>query len=256
MNNLINTLKELKQNGCSGIKISFEDEGANYDEIVTMRYITALADVELSIKIGGCEAKSDINNCNVLNSDSIVAPMIESRFALDKFLKSIKEYNYNNKIGFNMETITAYNNTNEFLELFNSLNFVTFGRVDFVGSLNKDRSFVDTNEMYEYVSSFFKNVKDNSTALCYMGGAISINSKEFISKLFINNLIDKFETRYIIFDAHKIDFNNFEKLLYLANVFEVEWMRYIMTRYQDSANKDIKRIKMIEERININNLNI
>ena len=85
-----------------------------------------------------------------------------------------------------------------------------------------------------------------------MGGAISIDSKDFIRKLLDANLLDKFETRYIIFDCCKIDFNKFEELLYLANVFEVEWLKYVNRKYTLLANKDIVRIKMIEERINTN----
>jgi hypothetical protein len=85
-----------------------------------------------------------------------------------------------------------------------------------------------------------------------MGGAVSINSKDFIKKLIENNLLDKFETRYIIYDVKSIDMNNFEKLLYWGNVFEVEWLKFVNNRYMLHANKDVKRIKMIEERIAAN----
>jgi hypothetical protein len=50
--------------------------------------------------------------------------------------------------------------------------------------------------------------------------------------------------------------NNFEKLLYWGNVFEVEWLKYINERYMHHANKDVKRIKMIEERIAANKIEI
>ena len=94
----------------------------------------------------------------------------------------------------------------------------------------------------------------SKNTMCYIGGAVSINSKEFISKLISEDLLDKFETRYIIYDVHQIDMNNFEKLLYLGNVFEVEWLKYISSRYFLHANKDVARIKMIEERIAINKI--
>jgi hypothetical protein len=64
--------------------------------------------------------------------------------------------------------------------------------------------------------------------------------------------LDKFETRYIIFDCHKIDFSKLDELLYLANVFEVEWLKYVNQKYSLLANKDAQRIKMIEERIDKN----
>ncbi len=240
--------------GCSGIKISFEDEGALHNEIITMRNLTTSAGLELSIKIGGCEAKRDIVDCIDLNAESIVAPMIESRFALNKFFKSLEMYNYTNKKGFNLETISAYNNLDELSELFHKLDFVTFGRVDFVGSLNKDRDYVDSSDMYDMVTNVFRKAQEKGTK-CYLGGAISINSKEFITKLVNEGLLDRFETRYIIYDVTKIDIKDFDELIYWGNIFEVEWLKFIQKRYSMHANKDIKRIAMIEDRISINNIN-
>ena len=251
MDNLKKILVELKKIGCSGIKVSFEDEGALLNEITTMRFLTSSIDLDLSVKIGGCEAKRDIVDCIHVNCDSIVAPMIESNFALTKFLDSLKVYNYDKKKGFNFETINAYENLTSISEKFNTLDFVTFGRVDFINSLNKDRSYVDSNEVYDMVFNVFKKAKECNSQ-CYLGGAISIHSKNFIKNLIDNNLIDKFETRYIIYDVSKIDFNQFEKLLNLGNLFEVEWLKFIKERYMLLATKDCNRIKMIEERLKNN----
>jgi hypothetical protein len=62
MDKLQNILLTLKDLGCSGIKVSFEDEGALHNEIITMRNLTANVGLELSVKIGGCEAKTIIIN--------------------------------------------------------------------------------------------------------------------------------------------------------------------------------------------------
>jgi len=253
MNELKIIVSQLKDLGCSGIKISYEDEGALLNEVISMRYLTASVGINLSIKIGGCEAKRDIVDCLNISCDTIVAPMIESAFALNKFSKSLKQYNFNGEKGFNLETINAYNNLEDITTEFSCIDFVTFGRVDFVGSLNKDRSYVNSDEMYEIVKNVFSKTKECGKK-CYLGGAISINSKDFIGKLINNDLIDKFETRYIIFDAKKINFEEFNTLLKLANIFEVEWMKFISERYGKLFNKDTERIKMMEERININKL--
>lgn len=251
MDNLKKILLELKDVGCSGIKISYEDEGALLNEVITMRYLTASIGLGLSIKIGGCEAKRDIVDCIDIGCDTIVAPMIESSFALNKFFNSLSQYGYTREKGFNLETINAYKCLDELSTEFPKLDFVTVGRVDFVGSLNKDRNFVNSDEMFEMVSNIFKKAREHNTK-CYLGGAISIDSNEFIGKLIDQQLLDKFETRYIIFDIHKIDFNKLDELLFLANVFEVEWLKYVNTKYSLLANKDIQRIKMIEDRINQN----
>lgn len=251
MDNLKKILLDLKKLGCSGIKVSFEDEGALLNEITTMRFLTSSIDLDLSVKIGGCEAKRDIVDCIHVNCDSIVAPMIESNFALTKFLQSLKVYNYNKKKGFNLETISAYKNLNEISSIFNNLDFITFGRVDFINSLDKNRDSVDSDEVYDMVYNVFKKARECNTQ-CYLGGAISIHSKNFIKKLTDNNLIDKFETRYIIYDVSKIDFDRFDKLLNLGNLFEVEWLKFIKERYMLLATKDCNRIKMIEERLENN----
>ena len=251
MDNLKKILLELKDVGCAGIKISYEDEGALLNEVISMRYLTASIGLGLSIKIGGCEAKRDIVDCIDIGCDTIVAPMIESSFALNKFFNSLSQYGYTREKGFNLETINAYNCLDELSAEFPKLDFVTVGRVDFVGSLNKDRNFVNSDEMFEMVSNIFKKAREHNTK-CYLGGAISIESKDFIGKLIDQQLLDKFETRYIIFDIHKIDFNKFDELLFLANVFEVEWLKYVNTKYSLLANKDVQRIKMIEDRINQN----
>jgi hypothetical protein len=252
MENLQKILLKVRDLGCCGIKISYEDEGALLNEMISMRYLTASSGLQLSIKIGGCEAKRDIVDCIDLGCDSIVAPMIESEFALKKFLNSLKQYGYCREKGFNLETINAYNCLDELSGEFNNLDFVTVGRVDFVGSLEKDRDYVNDDEMFKIVRNIFKKVRENTNTKCYLGGAISIDSKDFIGRLINENLLDKFETRYIIFDVKKINFDKFDELLYFANVFEVEWLKYINSKYSLLANKDIKRISMIEDRINKN----
>jgi hypothetical protein len=248
MEKLFDILRNLKDYGCTGIKISFEDEGALYNEIITMRNLTTSIGVELSVKIGGCEAKRDIIDCMDLNCDCIVAPMIETEFSLKKFLKALDTYHYDKKKGFNLETIQAFENLDKLSNNFNKIDFVTVGRVDFVGSLQKDRNYVDTEDMFEKVKKVFQVAREKGTK-CYLGGAITINSKKFLEQLIRDNLLDKFENRYIIYDAHKINIEDLDKLLYWGNVFEVEWLKFIHNRYSNHANKDVERIKMIEERI-------
>ena len=90
MKELISSLLQLnKDYNVIGIKQSTEDEGALHNDILLMRRITELCNLKLSIKIGGCEAKSDINFSNHIGANGIVAPMVESEFALQKFIESI-----------------------------------------------------------------------------------------------------------------------------------------------------------------------
>jgi len=252
MENLQKILSKLKDLGCCGIKISYEDEGALLNEVITMRYLTAFVGVKLCIKIGGCEAKRDIIDCNNLNTDTILAPMVESAYALKKFANSLKVSNYNGEKGFNLETIDAYKSLEEISNEFNLVDFVTLGRTDFVGSLNKERNYVNSEEIFEIASNIFLKAREKNIK-CNLGGFVNIESKDFIGKLIDKNLLDNFETRYIIFDTKKINFENFNELLHWANIFEVEWLKLISDRYNSLSNKDKNRIKMVEDKINATN---
>ena len=57
-----------------------------------MRKITKQVGLKLNIKIGGCEAKNDIFFCTSTKVDGIVAPMVESEYALKKFIQTIPKY--------------------------------------------------------------------------------------------------------------------------------------------------------------------
>jgi hypothetical protein len=51
-----------------------------------------------------------------------------------------------------------------------------------------------------------------------------------------------------------MDFDKYEEMLYYANLFELEWMKFISNKYQMYANKDRQRILMIEDRLTKNNV--
>jgi hypothetical protein len=255
MESLTTILRELKDLGAVGIKNSFEDEGALMNEVMTMRSLTHSVGLELALKIGGCEAKRDIVDSINLNVDAIVAPMVESGFSLKKFIDSVGGYNIGNtKIGFNLETITSYLALNEFKPYFEHIDFVTFGRVDFIGSYGKERSYVESLDMREKIENVFKIAKE-SNIKCYLGGAMSVDSFELVQYLKEHKLLDRIETRYIIFDVSKIDMAQFDYIMYLANVFEVKWLNYIKSRYESYALKDANRIIMIQKRLDANPVN-
>ena len=68
------------------IKAEFEAEGSRTDELVMLNEIIFRADMKLYVKIGGCEAVRDLDQCRMLGASGIMAPMIESPFAMKKFV--------------------------------------------------------------------------------------------------------------------------------------------------------------------------
>ena len=252
----VTILSEMVDNyGLVGIKTSFEDEGASFDEVIRLKEICNQSKIKVTLKVQGPEASRDIRDSEIIGVKGLVAPMIESAFGLEKYITSTKinlspSVKEKTNLAINIETIQAYNNLDSILEsdAVKDLYGITIGRVDFVSSMGKDRSFVDSQEMYEMVENAFTKIK-KSGLNTYLGGAITTNSYEFLSKLYKKGLLNRFETRYAIYDP-SIALKNLSKALAKGQLFEYEWLVNKSERYQRQADKEIKRIQMIQDRIN------
>jgi hypothetical protein len=252
----VRILTDLVENyGLVGIKTSFEDEGASFNEVLRLKEICNQSRTKVTLKIGGPEAIRDIKDSMIIGVKGLVAPMVESDFGLQKFVSAV----YNNlpnevvsslQLNVNIETITAATNIDKILssKSADSLYGITVGRVDLVSSMNKDRKSVNSDEIYQIAYEVFEKTKKLGAKAC-LGGAISTDSMEFLKKLHSAKLLDKFETRYAIFDP-SITLKQLSRALFKAQMFEYEWLSNKMNYYQSLANQDEERIKMIQSRIN------
>ena len=255
MNNIIRLLKNLKKNGVTGIKQSLEDEGASFEEIKKMRQLTKKAGLDLNVKIGGCEARNDIFFCKKVGTDGIVAPMVESSYALNKFTQ-IAGYNRDNFLFVNLESKLALKNLKEIMNSknFNLLKGVIIGRSDLAGSMGLTKKMVDSNRIFKNVLLTFRKLKKKKKSLvCKMGGSITYNSKEFIEDLYKKNILDRVETRNVEILLNKKNIKKFKHLLILAFRFEVEWLKAKL-KMRVTKNKIVKkeylfRIQQIQKRI-------
>lgn len=243
--------------GAIGVKTSFEDEGALFSETIRLKEICNQAGTKLTLKIGGPEAIRDIKDSYIIGVKGLVAPMIESPFAVKKFVNAV----YNTlphemleylELGINIETTNAYGFIKEILDTqeVGKLGSVTFGRVDFVSSDcdHTDREYVDNSRMFHIAQSIFHHAREKGLKTC-VGGAISVNSENFITTLKCGGLLDKFETRYIIFDAEQA-LKNYPTVLSKAQQFELEWMFVKADYYGKMALQDASRMEMIQKRLN------
>jgi 4-hydroxy-2-oxoheptanedioate aldolase len=248
-------LKDLvENNGVIGIKTSFEDEGASLNEVIRLKELCNQAGTKLLLKIAGAEAKRDLVDSQIIGVKGIVAPMIESAFALDKFVKSAKsilpsDILSNVQLGVNIETMTAYKNFKEMVNSdgFNSLYHITLGRVDFVSSMGKDRSYVNSDEIFDIAVDLFSQSREH-TKKVYLGGAITADSETFLKNLFAKGLLDKFETRYVMYDP-AIALNNLQEALLNGQRLELGILRNRQQLYYRESQKESDRINMIAERV-------
>jgi len=252
---MLEILKKLKDEyGVFEIKAEYENEGSRQEELMRLKDLTSRVDLPIIIKTGGVEAVTDMYNAITLGAKGIIAPMAETAFAVSKFINSIQNFIPEDnakdiEFSVNIETITSYKNIDEILNLENIhiLNGITVGRVDFTASIGKDRSFTDSKKMLEYCINIFSKARKKNLK-CALGGAISAQSENFIKELISNNLIDKYETRKVVY--HKDAINNIQDGILTGIEFELLWLKSKRRYYHRIKNEDEKRIKMLAKRLN------
>ena len=249
MEKIVEELKNLTSLGVVGIKQSFEDEGALPQDILTMRRITEQIGLNLSIKIGGCEAKTDIQFCKSINADKIVAPMVETSFALTKFIESIINIP---KLNFyiNIESKTAYENLDNILSSPSSklLSGIVIGRSDLTKSYGFGKDYVDSPQMQDIVYKALVKCKEyNITTL--MGGNISSKSSKFIKKLYKEKLLKYIETRNVIIKLNNKNINNKASIIKSSLIFESKWLQYKANYYNKIGKEYTDRSNLILNRI-------
>lgn len=249
---LLKTL--IENNGVIGIKTSFEDEGATFDEVVRTKELCNQAGTKLFLKIAGAEAKRDLADSIIIGVKGIVAPMIESPFALDKFISSVLEIFpedilSNVQLGINIETYQAYKNFDDICksDSFKYLYHVTLGRNDFVSSMGKPLHYCDSEEIFDIAKDIFTKTKE-ANKKAYMGGGITTKSENFITNLSKKGLLDKFESRNVVYDP-VLALNNLGVAINNGLKFELNLLKNRRLIYDREVKKTEKRIEVIEKRI-------
>ena len=246
-----NSMKELKEyHGVVSIKAEFEAEGSRKDELIMLRELVENAGLGLIIKIGGCEAIHDLDQCKLLGASGIMAPMIETPFAMDKFKSAVAKI-YSSTAGIekiiNAETITCLHNFDEILEHGKDfLTGVTVGRSDLSASMGISRRDIEGDEILSATREFCIKAK-NAGLTTNFGGNIGIESIPFI--LNMNPYIERFETRKVVI-SKRDNADELKEAITAALKFELLYLRFKSEYYMNMANEDASRIKRLESQIN------
>jgi hypothetical protein len=254
---MFDILINLRDNfGVVGIKAEFEAEGTRIDELLRLVDLVKKANLKLGIKIGGCEAIKDLMEVKQIGTDYVIAPMIESDYALKKFVDSknkiFDEYERNNcDFLINIETIQSLKNLEKIIEVNNSykkhgITGIVFGRVDFSLSNGLSREDINSLAVTKCVVDVAKVCKDNNLELV-VGGGISIDSINVLNEIKKIHLT-RFETRKVIFSDESLKVKSLDQGMIQAVHFELLWLENKKSYYGSIFKEDDKRIEMLSKR--------
>jgi hypothetical protein len=229
-----------------------EAEGVLLNEMLRLKEITMAAGVGLSVKIGGCEALTDARLAKGYGVCIMMSPMIESRFALEKFLTMADsvfpaEEQDDTKFQINIETMDGYRKIDRILGADNLslLDGIVLGRTDLASALKVDD--VDCPKMLEAATEVFRKAKEKSLR-CIVGGGITEKTIPFLADL--NGLIDGYETRKVVFNGDFKDTQCLRDAIRLALRFEYLWYQVRQQMYLQLHQEDSGRMKKIEAVLN------
>lgn len=254
-NKMVKLLLDLKKNHkVVELKAEFETEAVRMNELMRLKEVADLAGLGLVIKIGGTEAITDMFEAQHIGVTGLIAPMVESSYSITKYLEAIQKHfsddlKKNIHFGVNIETYQGFQNLTDILKIKNIklIDTITLGRVDMTGSLGLGRDDINCDKLYEIAKDMFTMAKKKGFRTT-MGGGIAVEAIPFIKKLASKKLLDRFETRKIVFNIPK-NFKNVEKGIIKANIFELLWLENKRNYYSKIYHEDDNRIEMLKKRI-------
>jgi len=251
---MVEVLKDLRDNHhVVGIKAEFEAEGTRLEEAMRLKEVISRAGLGLTLKVGGCEALRDIYEARTLGVERIVAPMVETPFALQKFLRAVDlafpaDEQEDVQFAVNIETVTACQNFAAMLAVpeARKLGCIVVGRVDLTGSMGLGRGEVNGPEAFRITAGLVGQARAAGLEVC-VGGGVSAESLSWLRDL-PHGGVHRFETRNVIFGCPASLSEDGGTGILKAVGFELLWLKNKRDYYGLIFEEDHHRIDMLERR--------
>lgn len=243
--NIIQHLKNLKDLGAKSIKLELESEYLPENLLYKTSDILKENSLNLALKLGGFSSYNDILISKNINAKIIIAPMIETPYALQKFIETLfdiysKAELLNKKIYINIETIFGIKNFNEIIKSQPAqyIDGVIIGRGDLISSLNIDPSLINSSLLKNIINPVINTCKKENKKII-LGGNITQDTINFIN-LFEKGTFFGFETRMVFFELENFTSKILIKeAIQKAIGFEICYLEIL----QESKNQNIQNIK-------------
>ncbi len=225
MDQLTQTLHELKQeHGLLSLKAGTEWEDMDCSEI---SHLYSLGENELPIlvKIGGPEAKSDLRRLRDIGVNGILGPMIESEYALEKFVETVQQVydgsHINPLLAINIETIQGYKQLDTLMKnpAFAAIDTVVIGRLDLSLSMHiKDVDHPEVSHVTKDLATRLREAGKNVS----VGGFVNPSSVASLHETGVNQV----NTIHTLFDLNKI--GDAAAAMWKAIEFEIAYYRSLI----------------------------
>ncbi|WP_324807438.1 aldolase/citrate lyase family protein [Sphingomonas sp. LY29] len=255
MNRRDRTMLDLLQRGRDefgflAVKAEFEAEGTRRHELLRLSDLARRAGLDVALKIGGCEALSDLQDARDLNVDLLVAPMVETPFALSKYIAA-KDRTHGDddcRFLFIVETATALSNIDALIDVAaGRVDGIVFGRIDFSLSCGLTRDDADGEAVTEAAVCIARSCAERDLEFI-VGGGLSERSLPLLEAARRIRL-DRFESRKVVFDASVLESGLATAAIDAGAAFEREWLLAKRERYLEWADEDRTRLALLDSRV-------
>lgn len=231
-------------------KLGTEEEGLDFSEIAFVA--ETLSDgLPVFVKIGGPCARADMRQAAGVGARGLLAPMIESAFALRRFVEGSEDVlgaaafapgpGYVRR-GINLETGTAYAVLDALLAepAAARLDFFNVGRSDLASSLGVR---VESAHMTDVVRDIGRRVRATGRPI-FVGGAVTSAT---LAPLFAVQAIDGFQTRFLAFRCEGV--RHVDETVRLALEVEVALLHVLAERFPARADEHLRRAHVVAGRL-------